>query len=150
MPRGLYEIDRILEGPDDNDRYLIKWVGYADKDNTWEPRCNLPDNALEEYLGVPVEGRNEEQDESDNTSVQNFSIRSRVGEGLQENLALTLRRWLTRRLHKERNLLTHLGLQRAWEFLPLSTCVVGFYTPPPLYGRRTLTIGVLKSTKWWS
>jgi hypothetical protein len=54
-------------------------VGYADKDNTWEPRCNLPDNALEEYLGVPVEGRNEEQDESDNTSVQNFSIRSRVG-----------------------------------------------------------------------
>ncbi len=79
MPRGLYEIDRILEGPDDKDRFLIKWVGYADADNTWEPRCHLPQNVLEEYLGVPAEGRNEEQDESDNSSVENLSVRRRVG-----------------------------------------------------------------------
>jgi hypothetical protein len=78
MPRGLYEIERIVEGPDDKDRFLIKWDGYADVENTWEPRANLPQSVLEEYLRGPVEGRNEEQDESDSSSVENLSIRRRA------------------------------------------------------------------------
>jgi hypothetical protein len=57
MTSGLYEIERILDEPDDKDRFLIKWDGYADEDN-WKPRANLPQSVLEEYSGGPVEGRN--------------------------------------------------------------------------------------------
>ena len=105
MPRGLYEIDRILEGPDDKDRFLIKWVGYTDADNTWEPRVNLPANALEEYLGnhvvtVPSGRPNEELDESDNSSVENLSIRRRARKRARREPGVNVRcagGWLTRR-----------------------------------------------------
>jgi hypothetical protein len=112
MPRGLYEIERILEGPDGKDRFLIKWAGYVDADNTWEPRAHLPQNALEEYFGGLVEGRNEEQDESDNSSVGNLSIRRRARKRARREPGVNVRcagGWLTRRLQKERNLRTHLG-----------------------------------------
>ena len=26
--------------------YLIKWEGFSDRDNTWEPRCNIHDAPL--------------------------------------------------------------------------------------------------------
>jgi hypothetical protein len=78
MPPGLYQIERILDGPDDNDRFLIKWEWYADADNNWEPRGNLPDSVLEEYLGV--DGRREgESDTSSSSSVENLSRRRRAG-----------------------------------------------------------------------
>ena len=54
----LYQIEAILDGPDDQDRFLIKWEGYSDAENTWEPRANLPDGMLYEYLGA--EERKEE------------------------------------------------------------------------------------------
>jgi hypothetical protein len=32
--------------------YLIKWAGYPDSDNTWEPRSHLPDSVFEEECGA--------------------------------------------------------------------------------------------------
>ena len=75
----LYQIEAILDGPDDQDRFLIKWEGYSDAENTWEPRANLPDGMLDEYLGV--EERKEEESDSDSSSVdlENLSRRRRAG-----------------------------------------------------------------------
>ena len=42
-----YEVERILDYDDINDKYLVKWKGYATEDNSWEPSNNL-DNAKEE------------------------------------------------------------------------------------------------------
>jgi hypothetical protein len=51
-----FEIDRILEkkvagkGRHRKTLYLVKWKGYPDSDNTWEPYINLKDTAaLEQY-----------------------------------------------------------------------------------------------------
>ncbi len=52
----------------------------ADADKTWEPRGNLPDSVLEEYLGV--HGRREEESDtssSSSSSVENLSRRRRAG-----------------------------------------------------------------------
>ena len=75
----LYQIESILDGPDDQDRFLIKWEGYSDAENTWEPRANLPDGMLDEYLGA--EERKEEDSDSDSSSVgvDNLSQRRRAG-----------------------------------------------------------------------
>ena len=42
--QGEYEISRILEGPRKDGKYLVSWEGYGSDGNTWEPRCNLPDD----------------------------------------------------------------------------------------------------------
>ena len=38
-----FEVERIIshQGPPDEREYLVKWLGYPDSDNTWEPRTNL-------------------------------------------------------------------------------------------------------------
>ena len=45
-----YEVEAIVGRRNNNGRveYLIKWKGYSDTDNTWEPESNLNDGALEE------------------------------------------------------------------------------------------------------
>jgi hypothetical protein len=46
-------VEKIVSGPRLADgRYLIKWSGYPASDNTWEPRCNLPDSVCEEGCGA--------------------------------------------------------------------------------------------------
>jgi hypothetical protein len=74
-----YQIEAILDGPDDQDRFLIKWEGYSDDQNTWESRANLPDGMLDEYLGVVEETKEEESDASSSSTVQNLSRRRRAG-----------------------------------------------------------------------
>ena len=37
-----YEVDHIVARRGNN--YLIKWVGFPDSDNTWEPSKNIPSN----------------------------------------------------------------------------------------------------------
>lgn len=54
----LYEVERIIKHRMKNGKreFLIKWVGYPKKDNSWEPEPNLmyaPD-ILNTYLNTRV------------------------------------------------------------------------------------------------
>lgn len=46
-----YEFDKILDSQiiDKKRKYLVKWSGYDDSANTWEPAKNLPKDAVDEY-----------------------------------------------------------------------------------------------------
>ena len=37
---------------DGSKEYLIKWEGYSDADNTWEPAKNIPSQSNTEYENV--------------------------------------------------------------------------------------------------
>ena len=50
----LYEVEKIVEGPNAKGEYFIKWEGYPDDQNTWEPVEHLPEDMVEEYLN-PME-----------------------------------------------------------------------------------------------
>ncbi|SGY77744.1 BQ5605_C005g03715 [Microbotryum silenes-dioicae] len=55
-----WEVDRIVDekGKGKRKRYLVKWKGWADSDNTWEPRAHLEETiALEEWERERAEGR---------------------------------------------------------------------------------------------
>ncbi len=44
-----FEVERVVEGRRILDgKYLIKWAGYPESQNTWEPLCNLPDDVFSE------------------------------------------------------------------------------------------------------
>jgi hypothetical protein len=44
-----FEVERVVEGPRILDgKFLIKWAGYPESQNTWEPLCNLPDEVFSE------------------------------------------------------------------------------------------------------
>ena len=44
-----YEVERIVSGPRSVDgAYLVKWAGFPDAENTWEPRINLPYSVFDE------------------------------------------------------------------------------------------------------
>ena len=48
----LYDVERILDHatlPCLGKRYLVKWLGYEDSENTWEPTNNLPPAMVKEY-----------------------------------------------------------------------------------------------------
>ena len=38
----LYDVDGIIDYNLKNKKYLVKWLGYDESENTWEPRDNLP------------------------------------------------------------------------------------------------------------
>jgi hypothetical protein len=51
-----YEVERIIRGRYRNDRleYLVKWKGYPNSRNTWEPLTNLNKATLEYLERNPV------------------------------------------------------------------------------------------------
>ena len=53
----IYEVERIVAHKIEKGtlRYLVKWVGYDDKENTWEPEQNLrcPRIVREYMLNIP-------------------------------------------------------------------------------------------------
>jgi chromobox protein 1 len=57
MPLELYEIEKIVDGPNEKGQYFIKWEGYPDEQNTWEPPEHLPEDILAEYLNPMKELR---------------------------------------------------------------------------------------------
>lgn len=73
-----YEIERIKAIKYENEKfyYLIKWKGYSNSENSWEPQENLNQEALSsvENIAVNVESSSDEsdfindEDEFDNTS----------------------------------------------------------------------------------
>ncbi|KAJ1676483.1 Chromobox protein 1, partial [Spiromyces aspiralis] len=47
-----YTVEKILDDGEDDDGnklYLIKWLGYPDSENTWEPMENIPEDLITEY-----------------------------------------------------------------------------------------------------
>ena len=47
-----YEVEKLLRKRKEGGRvhYLVKWLGYRDEDNTWEPEDNLDcDEKIEEF-----------------------------------------------------------------------------------------------------
>jgi hypothetical protein len=50
MALELYEIEKNVDGPNEKGEYFIKWEGYPDDQNTWEPPEHLPEDMVEEYL----------------------------------------------------------------------------------------------------
>ena len=52
-PEREYEVERIEQHKEDLEKnklwYFIKWKGYAEKDNTWEPENNIPKELRQQY-----------------------------------------------------------------------------------------------------
>lgn len=48
-----YEIERIMGVSGDKERYLVKWKGWGEEHNSWEPRENLNDAALNAIMKDP-------------------------------------------------------------------------------------------------
>ena len=48
----VYDVEKVLDRQLINGKphYLIKWSGYGDEENTWEPETNLGSELLDEYL----------------------------------------------------------------------------------------------------
>ena len=58
---GEFVIDKILKGPRSTDRkYLVSWEGYSSKDNTWEPKKNLPKDFEKFMSQTPDESGNDQ------------------------------------------------------------------------------------------
>ena len=45
-----WDIDRIVSGPNAEGLYEVRWEGFDDSSNTWEPESNLPHNVISEFL----------------------------------------------------------------------------------------------------
>ncbi|KAK1738979.1 hypothetical protein QTG54_010295 [Skeletonema marinoi] len=84
----IYEVEAVVGHRlrDGNEEYLIKWKGYSEDENTWEPTHNLDEGALEEakvYRNrqvarqLSLEGQKIENDRS--------SKRKKAGEVVLEN-----------------------------------------------------------------
>ena len=58
---GTFIVQEIRFGPNIHGKYLVKWEGYDSDENTWEPKCNLPEDMVKEYL----DWRYEDDSESD-------------------------------------------------------------------------------------
>lgn len=48
-----YDVKKVLDKQDINSKphYLIKWLGYKNSENTWEPETNL--SAGDSFTGLP-------------------------------------------------------------------------------------------------
>ncbi|GMH99357.1 hypothetical protein TrVE_jg13343 [Triparma verrucosa] len=49
----MYEVEKIIGVSADKQRYLVKWRGYDESENSWEPRENLNDAALATICKIP-------------------------------------------------------------------------------------------------
>ena len=48
---NVYNVETLLEKK--GNKYLVKWEGYSDADNTWEPSSSIPKHILEFYEEDP-------------------------------------------------------------------------------------------------
>ena len=64
MAEVLYQVEKIVDGPNDKSQFFIKWEGYPDDQNTWEPLENLPEDMVEEYL-TAIEREEEAEKEAE-------------------------------------------------------------------------------------
>ncbi len=71
----MYEVEKNVDGPNDRQEFFIKWEGYPDSENSWEPLENLPEEMVEEYLNEIERG--EEADEA--AKVENAAKAAKQG-----------------------------------------------------------------------
>jgi hypothetical protein len=43
-------MDYILDGPNDEGKFLIRWEGWGEDGDTWEPPRHLPPGVVDAYL----------------------------------------------------------------------------------------------------
>ena len=77
MAAEMYEIERIVDGPNEKGQYFIKWEGFPDDQNTWEPLDHLPKDMVEEYLNPIAELKTKRRHDRP-TETQQKSKRKRV------------------------------------------------------------------------
>ena len=64
--KDVYNVETLLEKK--GNKYLVKWEGYSDKDNTWEPASSIPKHILKFYevdstrFGFPAPETDEEEE----------------------------------------------------------------------------------------
>ena len=63
-----FEYESILGGPNSNGEFLVKWAGYTAANSTWEPRHNIPDEGIQEYL-CAQKNSNSSDDEDDDVPI---------------------------------------------------------------------------------
>jgi hypothetical protein len=59
---GTYEAEEIVDGPNAAGKYLVKWVGFSSKENTWEPVGHLQDPHSQKLLGEWCQKRIQEEE----------------------------------------------------------------------------------------
>ena len=52
MGDQLFQVEKIVGGPNDKSHFLIKWEGYPEDQNTWELLQHLPADMVREYLAT--------------------------------------------------------------------------------------------------
>jgi hypothetical protein len=57
----VYEVEKILEGPREDGKYFVKWVGYSMNECTWEPETNLNLACFDEYFATTSEKSGDDQ-----------------------------------------------------------------------------------------
>jgi hypothetical protein len=75
MANVMYNVEEIVDGPNERDEFFIKWEGYPDSENTWEPRFNLPEDMIGEYLN---EIEREEENDAHKAAKQGRQKRQRI------------------------------------------------------------------------
>jgi hypothetical protein len=53
-PTVLYEIESVVHCRVKTDECMVKWAGYPDSENTWEPREQLPADVLAKFIYQPA------------------------------------------------------------------------------------------------
>ncbi len=66
IPPGHFEVEKILDKKKDGRKifYLIKWLGFSDSENTWEPVSNLKNirNMIKEFeINHQISGKTAEE-----------------------------------------------------------------------------------------
>lgn len=49
--RDIWEVEELLAkwGPKRKSRYLVKWKGFPDEDNTWEPQAYISEDFIKSF-----------------------------------------------------------------------------------------------------